>query len=235
MPTAIAPNGRGFAVAHGPTVVLYDAAGKRLLPADGGEEDGRVVRRTSDARNVAVVYGRAWCANLSPDGSLLLLHDHVHEGRSAVLTVRDLRTGRDGWTLTLQKGSASGWGGEWLPVMTPDGRAVIWSETEHIVCDADTGKELRRFGATPPDKRTGSAPGVGIRAVSPDGTLPADAREGTVRLWEIATGKELAVRPAHPAPITAMDFSPDGKRLATGSTDTTVLVWDLARVRRPAP
>jgi WD40 repeat protein len=31
--------------------------------------------------------------------------------------------------------------------------------------------------------------------------------------------------------VTAMTFSPDGKTLATGSQDTTVVLWDVSEAK----
>src|SRR5262249_2631687 len=42
------------------------------------------------------------------------------------------------------------------------------------------------------------------------------------------TGQTVAL-PGHRAPVTQLAFSPDGRRLASGSCDTTVLVWDVPR------
>src|ERR1700752_2475347 len=66
-------------------------------------------------------------------------------------------------------------------------------------------------------------PNVSCLAFSPDGkTLAAGSEDGTVKLWEVLTGQELAAFRDHSSAIAALSFSPDGKTLATGSRDSTV-------------
>src|SRR5262249_17623146 len=61
---------------------------------------------------------------------------------------------------------------------------------------------------------------------SPDGTLVA---VGTtrVRVLDAKTGAEVAAFDGHRGAVTALAFDPAGRRLASGSTDTTAIVWRL--------
>ena len=49
----------------------------------------------------------------------------------------------------------------------------------------------------------------------------------SIRLWEIATGKNIATFWGHPTDVQDLAFSPDGVLLASGSFDGTILLWDL--------
>jgi WD40 repeat protein len=63
---------------------------------------------------------------------------------------------------------------------------------------------------------------------SPDGrTLAAAGLDRTVKLWEVATGKEVATFRGHPL-FGLMSYSPDGRTLAVVGSDNTVQFWDTA-------
>jgi WD40 repeat protein len=69
-----------------------------------------------------------------------------------------------------------------------------------------------------------------IRAavLSPDGhTLVTGDQAGTVRFWEVATGRERRRLYGHTGAVWVVRVNPDGQMVATGGQDGTVCVWDL--------
>lgn len=67
---------------------------------------------------------------------------------------------------------------------------------------------------------------------SPDGkVLGSCSWDSTIKLWEVATGRELRTLSGHLNEVTSGAFSPDGKILASSAGDRTVRLWDVATGR----
>jgi WD40 repeat protein len=49
----------------------------------------------------------------------------------------------------------------------------------------------------------------------------------TIQLWEVATMKLRREFDGHQGAIRSLAFSPDGRLLASGSADTTILIWEV--------
>jgi WD40 repeat protein len=68
---------------------------------------------------------------------------------------------------------------------------------------------------------------------SPDRRLVAAAcRDGRILLVDAQTGKVLGTGTGHAGPLYALAFSADGRWLATGGEDTTVVVWEVDRLAK---
>ena len=77
------------------------------------------------------------------------------------------------------------------------------------------------------------AAGIYHVCFSPDGkTLATRDRDQTIRLWDVAAGRQLCKLFGEELRITDVSFSPDGKRLATGGAREGVSLWDTQTGKR---
>jgi WD40 repeat protein len=143
-----------------------------------------------------------------------ILFDAKSHGSSRWPTVGQLAFSQDGKrVLTVASGT--------LPIesqLTGKGSGLSWA----TVFAVETGEELRSWEAP---QREG---GWRSSALNPDGTRVASGGEdGMIRLWEVASGRELARWQGHEAGVSALRFHPDGKTIVSGSKDGTIKLWNL--------
>jgi serine/threonine protein kinase/WD40 repeat protein len=146
----------------------------------------------------------------SPDGRVLVIADE--EGLVAFWNLAERRkrgvlTNAPG-SLGVLRFSADG---RWL--VNPGGKSPtqIWSAEDRTLV-----AELRDSVVV--DRAVFSADGRWLATVG---------GEPSVRLWETSSWQKTRTLHGHTDPITAVDFSPNGKLLATGARNGEVKLWPL--------
>jgi WD40 repeat protein len=172
---------------------------------------------------------------LTPDGRTAIVSDG--EG---VIRLYDLEDGKHILSLGGHKMYAGAF------VLSVDGKTLISGGLDSTVrvWDLLAGRQVAVL--------QGHKRAIAALALSPDGRLAASAggvpclsdrgvpihpyddvtEPRRIRLWDVATGKDVAHFEGHQDDVTALAFSPDGRRLVSGLRDGTVLVWDVTALPR---
>jgi RNA polymerase sigma factor (sigma-70 family) len=152
-----------------------------------------------------------------PDGKTLVTAETGGGG----IRLWDATSGR----VLLQMGDRIGWRSDSVCV-SPDGRYIVspgYREKDLVLYDVKTGKEVRHVAGL----RTGASSAV----FSPDSRRLAALGDGVLRVWDVATGKEIAPDDtAHCQPPTFVTLLVNGTAVTAGD-DGVVRVWESATGR----
>ncbi len=143
----------------------------------------------------------------------------VHQPAWCLLAVRDGATAQVLWErrAKVTEGLA----------LSPDGSVLATWEGGAFVrlWDGGTGE---------PGARLRCPARVTAAVFAPDGqALVVGTEDGRVARHDLAGNGPVVIWKGHLGAVTVLGFSADGARLASGSADTTVLVWDVSTLPQP--
>jgi WD40 repeat protein len=117
--------------------------------------------------------------------------------------------------------------GKLLAASNENGTVWLWDiAAKHLVSQISTGNVIST-GFSAEGENTGSRQAEDL-AFSPSGkVLATTASNGTIRLWDIASGKPVGPPLVSPGgAVQQLAFSPDGKTLAASSANASIWLWD---------
>lgn len=105
--------------------------------------------------------------------------------------------------------------GRTLATASGDGQIRLWSTL--------SSRLKRRLRG-----HQGSGVIAGLAVLPGADHVASGGSDGTVRLWDARTGKNLRTHQAGAGPVTAISLSPDGRRIAAAGSDGIVRIWDAS-------
>ncbi|HAX85896.1 MAG TPA: type IV secretion protein Rhs [Cyanobacteria bacterium UBA11370] len=119
------------------------------------------------------------------------------------------------------------------------GKKLKDAKLEHDAVQSQTAIEARQqtnyalqqaiYNVQERNRLEGHKSAVYSVSFSPDGkTLASASGDKTIKLWDVATGKQITTLKGHTNSVSSVSFSPDGKTLAFASGDKTIKLWDVA-------
>jgi WD40 repeat protein len=218
-----------FGVPGGPGVT-FSPNGK--LVAAGGRDQFVRVWNIASGEELSLIKGNAnqsLSLAFSPDGKSLAMRAFGFNpggGQAGELLLAEVAGGKILW-----KEESQGFNNASL-LFTGDGKWLLTVDPMKMsLRDPASGKESRHF-------QTNSANINGV-ALSADNRLLAlshvnyqfrgNFQEATsaISVWELASGQMRCQFKGHQGMITQLAFSRDGKVLASGGADTTILLWNV--------
>lgn len=254
---AFAPDGKTFATgSHDQTVNIWDVdSGEIRAALRDLTTEINTLAYAPDGQHLAAggKNGMAVVWDLSAGKEPVRLSGHT----DAIGTVafspdgKCLATGGADQTVRLWDGS-SGTQQALLPGHTDGVRSVAFSPDGKWLASGGLDRTVRLWEvATRQERRrlSGFADPVNAVAFSPDGQTLATgtgdprsplkvgdlkfksnhvrSKPGEVKLWDVGTGLERLQFKGHWGSVYCVAFAPDGQTLATGSDDTTAMLWQV--------
>ncbi|KAL7803474.1 hypothetical protein V8C44DRAFT_353120 [Trichoderma aethiopicum] len=108
--------------------------------------------------------------------------------------------------------------------ISPDGSRLVSSSRDGSIRIWDISPELEDPWIREPSKRS-------RMALSPDGVTLASISNyegGSIDIWDLLKGEQVHTFTDHSRPVTCLEFSANGKFLASTSRQLAVRIWDLA-------
>jgi len=190
-----------------------------LLLASGGNDAMARVRRVPDGEELAQIVGGSYAVSdlaFSPNGEWLAIVN------SNLIRLRKPESGVMGATLQAEHPLFCvdfHPEGRWLAAGDIVNRVLLW-DVQAESTPRMVGEHMGQIGKV-------EALVWEVRFNRGGDLLASAGGDGVVRIWEPQDGEALALLPSHGGAATSVQFSPDGRWLATGDLDGRLRIWGV--------